>query len=99
MKKLIVSAIIIAILISCGGPSHPILTGAKLEVKGKRHNNAYDKLSKGLYSAEGINESLKKIPEAWFEMAKLHMRKGETKKSISALESVVKYDLKKEWKL
>ena len=97
MKKVIVSAILIAILISCGGPSDPTLSTAKLEIKGKRFDSAYNKLSEGLYSDAGKKEALKKIPEAWFEMAKLHKRKDEILKASMCLDKASEFDVKGEW--
>ena len=97
MTKSIAFAIILALLLSCGGASDPVLAGVKIELKGKRYDNAYSKLSEGLYSPAGQKENLKKIPEAWFEMAKLHKRRGENKKALAALETTKKLDIKKKY--
>lgn len=75
-------------LLACGGKSDPLLTAAKLELKGKRLDGAYTKLSKGLYSEAGKNKNLKSIPEAWLEMGKLHAEKKEYKKMHAAFTKV-----------
>lgn len=84
MKQAIL--LIIALLIGCGGASDPVLTSANLEIKGQRLDNAYNKLSKGLYSENGKNVGLKKIPEAWYTMGTLHNRAKEYDKMLAAFD-------------
>ena len=99
MKKIIVSAIILVLLVSCGGLSHPTLEDAKLHVRGKRYEKAYNSLSNVLYNGSGkkTNE-LRAIPEAWLEMAKLHKRKDENEKALAALNKVEELDKTGEFK-
>jgi tetratricopeptide (TPR) repeat protein len=92
MKKAIL--LIAAILLGCGGASDPILTTAKIERDGRRLDNAYNSLSKGLYSEEGKNVNLKKIPEAWYEMGRLHMHKMEIDKMLAAFAMVKELEAK-----
>lgn len=87
MKRAII--LFLAFLMGCGGgPSDPLLTATRLELSKRRTDGAYQKLSSGLYSPDGKNVSLKKIPEAWYTMGELHASKEEFKKMLAAFDKV-----------
>jgi tetratricopeptide (TPR) repeat protein len=94
MKKLLV--LITVFLMACGGASHPTLTDVVLDMKKKRNDMAYDKLSRGLYSkkTDKSTQNLQSISDAWFRMGKLHKHKNEPKKALAAFTKARELDKK-----
>lgn len=76
--------------------SHFALNGIRGDIKRKRSDLAYEKLSRILYgNAKADERALKEKAEAWYWMGSLHLERNEYSKIKNAYEMAKKLDTKK----